>query len=35
MANLRRKIEDDPGDPRYLETVRGVGYRIARGGRPS
>jgi DNA-binding response OmpR family regulator len=35
MANLRRKIEDDPGDPRYLQTVRGVGYRIAREGSPS
>jgi len=23
---LRRKIEDDPANPRYLHTVRGVGY---------
>lgn len=26
---LREKIEDDPGDPRYIQTVRGVGYRYA------
>ncbi len=26
---LREKIEDDPGQPRYIQTVRGVGYRFA------
>jgi two-component system alkaline phosphatase synthesis response regulator PhoP len=26
IANLRRKIEDDPADPRYLRNVRGLGY---------
>jgi DNA-binding response OmpR family regulator len=25
---LREKIEEDPGNPRRLETVRGVGYRF-------
>jgi two-component system response regulator RegX3 len=25
---LREKIEDDPGRPRYIRTVRGVGYRF-------
>jgi len=25
---LRQKIEDDPHNPRYLRTVRGVGYRF-------
>jgi DNA-binding response OmpR family regulator len=25
---LRVKIEDDPSSPRYLRTVRGVGYRF-------
>lgn len=28
IANLRRKLGDDPGRPRYVETVRGVGYRL-------
>ncbi|MCW2964952.1 MAG: vicR [Actinomycetia bacterium] len=31
VANLRRKIEDDPGHPKRVLTVRGVGYRL--GGR--
>jgi DNA-binding response OmpR family regulator len=26
---IRKKIEPDPGRPRYLHTVRGVGYRLA------
>ncbi len=26
---LRKKIEDDPAHPRYIETVRGAGYRFA------
>ena len=25
---LRQKIEDDPSDPAYVETVRGFGYRL-------
>ncbi|HRX83794.1 MAG TPA: response regulator transcription factor [Phycisphaerae bacterium] len=28
VARLRSKIEDDPADPRYVETVWGVGYRF-------
>jgi DNA-binding response OmpR family regulator len=28
VANLRRKIEPDPLHPSYIETVRGVGYRL-------
>ena len=28
VRNLRRKIEPDPGAPRYVETVFGVGYRF-------
>ena len=31
VKNLRRKIEPDPGNPRYVETVYGVGYRFAAG----
>ncbi len=27
IRNLRTKIEPDPGQPRYIETVFGVGYR--------
>ena len=29
VTRLRRKIEADPKAPRYLQTVRGVGYRLA------
>jgi two-component system KDP operon response regulator KdpE len=29
IANLRRKIEDDPIRPRYVVTEPGVGYRFA------
>jgi two-component system phosphate regulon response regulator OmpR len=28
IARLRRKIETDPNAPRYLQTVRGHGYRL-------
>jgi len=29
VKNIRRKIEPDPAEPRYLLTVYGVGYRFA------
>jgi two-component system, OmpR family, KDP operon response regulator KdpE len=29
MANIRRKIEQNPADPRYIRTEVGVGYRMA------
>jgi two-component system response regulator MtrA len=28
IKRLRSKIEDDPADPRLVQTVRGVGYRL-------
>ena len=28
INRLRRKVEDDPADPRYLQTMRGQGYRL-------
>ncbi len=28
INRLRRKIERDPADPLYLQTVRGIGYRL-------
>jgi DNA-binding response OmpR family regulator len=28
VRHLREKLEDDPGAPRWLSTVRGVGYRF-------
>jgi two-component system response regulator RegX3 len=28
IAKLRRKIEPDPADPQWLQTVRGLGYRL-------
>lgn len=30
IRNLRAKIEPDPDQPRYIETVFGVGYRLNR-----
>lgn len=28
VANLRRKLADDADEPRFVETVRGVGFRL-------
>ncbi|MDP9225549.1 MAG: response regulator transcription factor [Actinomycetota bacterium] len=29
VSSLRRKLADDPATPRYIHTVRGVGFRFA------
>ena len=29
VRRLREKLEDDPSEPKYLETVWGIGYRLA------
>ena len=32
MANIRRKIEENPGEPKYIFTELGVGYRMREDG---
>lgn len=32
IKRLREKIEDDPAEPEYIETVRGMGYRMKKDG---
>ena len=34
ISSLRKKLDDDPKAPRYIETIRGIGYRmlVAAGG---
>jgi DNA-binding response OmpR family regulator len=29
VSGLRKKLDDDPSEPRYIHTVRGVGFRFA------
>ena len=29
IANIRKKLEDNPSDPEYILSVRGVGYKLA------
>jgi len=28
IANIRKKIEDDPSHPKYIKSIRGVGYKL-------
>lgn len=30
ICRLRVKIEDDPANPKYIQTVRGIGYKMAK-----
>ena len=32
ISSLRKKLNDDPKEPRFIETIRGVGYRLKRPG---
>lgn len=32
IRRLRVKIEDDPANPKYIQTVRGIGYKMAKVG---
>lgn len=34
IGHLRRKLDDDPAAPRFIRTVRGVGYRMGDGSVP-
>ena len=29
VSSLRRKLGDDPNNPRYIHTIRGIGFRFA------
>jgi DNA-binding response OmpR family regulator len=33
IVRLRRYIEDEPANPKFLKTVRGVGYKFSAGGK--
>lgn len=30
LSHLREKIEDDPKNPKYIKTIRGIGYKVER-----
>ncbi|MPM74452.1 Sensory transduction protein regX3 [bioreactor metagenome] len=32
IKNLRRKLEENPKEPQYIQTVYGIGYKFAGGG---
>ena len=30
ISRLRKKLEADPGSPKYIQTVKGIGYRLSK-----
>lgn len=30
ISRLRKKIEENPGSPKYIQTVKGIGYRFSK-----
>ena len=30
ISRLRKKLEPDPAAPKYIQTIKGVGYRFSR-----
>jgi two-component system OmpR family response regulator len=32
MSNLRKKIERNPAEPEFIQTIYGVGYKLTLGG---
>ena len=30
ISRLRKKIEENPGNPKYIQTVKGIGYRFSK-----
>lgn len=30
ISRLRKKMEENPGNPRYIQTIKGIGYRFSR-----
>ena len=31
ISRLRKKLEADPGNQKYIQTVKGIGYRFNKG----
>ena len=34
IRHLREKLETEPGAPRFLRMVRGIGYKLTKEGKP-